>query len=91
MKAHNGGTMKTAKIIAFPQRPKRQSQPRAEALPAEATLWSVFAERCERNPRKRAVRDAATTLARHQERHDVVHDQVHPQDEARREHAHTHH
>jgi len=58
MKAHNGGTMKTAKIIAFPQRPRRQTQPRAEALPAEATLWSAFAERCERNPRKRAVRDA---------------------------------
>lgn len=58
MKVHNSGTMSTAKIIAFPQRPRRTPQPGPEAAPGEATLWSVFAERCERNPRKRAVRDA---------------------------------
>jgi len=50
--------MSTAKIIAFPQRPRRATPPRPETAPREDTLWSVFAERAERNPRKRAVRDA---------------------------------
>ncbi len=42
----------SAKIIAFPSRPRLVPQPPAP------TLWSAFEERVARNPRKRAVRDA---------------------------------